>query len=107
MLYFAYGSNMQLAQMQKRCPSAAFVGAAVLEDYRLAFTRKSSVQWPGYGVADVIPEIGSHVWGALFEIAEREVPVLDKSEGYQPGRAKNAYERVKILVHTSDSSVSA
>src|ERR1700733_15918751 len=98
MLYFAYGSNMLLEQITKRCPSAKFSGSATLQGYRLAFTRISTRQWPGYGVADVVPEPSGCVWGALFEIANEDVPSLDKSEGYQPGRKLNAYQRIKIPV---------
>ena len=36
-LYFAYGSNMNLDQMDFRCPAAKAIGVVRLEDYRLAF----------------------------------------------------------------------
>lgn len=98
MLYFAYGSNMLLKQMTKRCPSAKFGGSATLAGYRLAFTRISTVQWLGYGVADVIPAANDRVWGALFEIVEQDVPLLDRSEGYRRGRKANAYQRIQISV---------
>ena len=98
MLYFAYGSNMLLEQITKRCLAAKFCGSATLPGYRLAFTRISTKQWPGYGVADVVPDPTGCVWGALFEIQNRDVPSLDKSEGYQPGRKSNAYQRISISV---------
>lgn len=41
MLYFAYRSNMHWDQMRSRCPSARFVGVALLRDFRLAFTGSS------------------------------------------------------------------
>ena len=34
-LYFAYGSNMNLDQMEFRCPDAEVAGNVRLEDYRL------------------------------------------------------------------------
>ncbi|KIH92584.1 hypothetical protein SPBR_03241 [Sporothrix brasiliensis 5110] len=34
MLYFAYGSNMALAQMNRRCPGSKFVGRGILYGYR-------------------------------------------------------------------------
>jgi gamma-glutamylcyclotransferase len=95
-LYFAYGSNMDWTQMRGRCPSARFVGRAVLPDHRLAFTRKSDKR--GCGVADVVHSGGQKVWGAVFEILELDVGALDKSEGYRPGREKNSYWRGKCLV---------
>ena len=91
MLYFAYGSNMEWDQMKERCPSARFVGVAVLRDHRLAFTRRSVRR--DCGVADAVPDKGKTVWGAVFEIDDVDVGRLDVSEGYKPGRAKNAYRR--------------
>lgn len=98
MLYFAYGSNMHSTQIRERCPSAKLIGKARLDNYRLAFTRKSVKNWPGCGVADVLPAQGKFVWGALFEIADQDIPALDKMEGYRPGRATNAYKRIAVTV---------
>ena len=42
-LYAAYGSNLNKAQMQKRCPKSKPFGAIVLDEYRLVFK----------GVADI------------------------------------------------------
>lgn len=36
-LYAAYGSNLNIAQMQRRCPKAEFSGTAQIKDYRLVF----------------------------------------------------------------------
>lgn len=91
MLYFAYGSNMEWRQLKGRCPSARFEGVASLNDHRLAFTRRSAKR--GCGVADVVPDEGEVVWGAVFEIDDRDVGRLDAAEGYSPGRAKNSYRR--------------
>jgi hypothetical protein len=91
MLYFAYGSNMDWDQMKTRCPSACFVGVAVLRDHRLAFTRRSKKR--ACGVADALPEEGAAVWGAVFEITDVDVGRLDDAEGYRPGRQRNAYRR--------------
>lgn len=33
--YLAYGSNLNIAQMQFRCPDATVVGTAVIPDYEL------------------------------------------------------------------------
>ena len=98
MLYFAYGSNMHFDQMKVRCPSARFRTVARLRDYRLAFTRFSKNRQ--CGVADVIPSEGAEVWGTVFQIGEDEIGILDKSEGYRPGRSReeNAYERGEMVV---------
>ena len=36
-IYLAYGSNLNLAQMKKRCPEAKVIGKANLRDYQLLF----------------------------------------------------------------------
>jgi gamma-glutamylcyclotransferase (GGCT)/AIG2-like uncharacterized protein YtfP len=93
MLNFAYGSNMDWAQLRQRCPSAKFVAVGLLPAHRLDFTRKSKNR--GCGVADVVVDETESVWGAVFEIPETEVGFLDHAEGYQPGRSreKNSYVR--------------
>jgi hypothetical protein len=96
MLYFAYGSNMNWQQMRGRCPSARFVGVALLADHKLAFTRKSVNR--GCGVADAVRERGRKIWGVVYKIADLDVGKLDMSEGYRPGREKNSYWRRECLV---------
>jgi gamma-glutamylcyclotransferase (GGCT)/AIG2-like uncharacterized protein YtfP len=91
MFYFAYGSNMDWNQMRRRCPSARFIGVAVLPDHRLAFTRLSTTR--GCGVADAVEHKRRRVWGAVFDIDEGDLHRLDDSEGYQPGRRTNSYWR--------------
>ncbi|HEY6798412.1 MAG TPA: gamma-glutamylcyclotransferase family protein, partial [Kineosporiaceae bacterium] len=44
--YFAYGSNMDQAQMTQRCPSARLLGPATLPDHRLVFNRSGTYR-PG------------------------------------------------------------
>jgi len=94
MRYFAYGSNMNHDQMRYRCPSATFLGRAMLHDYRLVFDG-FSIRWFG-GVANVIPSTGSHVWGGLYEINSECVAALDKYEGHPI-----AYTRQLVSVTTS------
>lgn len=96
MLYFAYGSNMDWAQMRERCPSARFVGVAMLPDYHLCFTRRSINR--GCGVADAIRDDGRKLWGVVYEVSDLDIGKLDKSEGYRPGRETNSYWRRECLV---------
>jgi len=46
-IYAAYGSNMNLKQMKKRCPKAKVIGKGELHDYKLTFRGKQT------GVANV------------------------------------------------------
>ena len=78
-LYFAYGSNLSLQQFARRCPGAKPAGRARLVEYRLAFTRYSTKRKGG--VADIVPEPGATVWGALYEVDESHLMALDEFEG--------------------------
>lgn len=40
--YLAYGSNLNLEQMRRRCPTAVKVGTAFIENYRLMFKGSGS-----------------------------------------------------------------
>jgi hypothetical protein len=105
-LYFAYGSNLDWAQIRKRCPSVKPVSVAAARDYRLAFTRFSTSRQ--CGAADILPSPGSEVWGMVYEMDQAEIGVLDECEGFRPGRPReeNAYERVEIVVWKTGSAAS-
>lgn len=77
-LYFAYGSNMNLDQMDFRCPDARIAGNVRLEDHRIAFCSQN----PESGVATILPEKGSHVDGVLWKITGACEQSLDRYEGY-------------------------
>lgn len=80
-LYFAYGRNMHLDIMAKRCPAAGFVGAAVLPDHRLLINVR--------GVSTVVPEAGSTVHGVLWRLTPVCEAALDEIEGV----ARGSYRR--------------
>jgi gamma-glutamylcyclotransferase (GGCT)/AIG2-like uncharacterized protein YtfP len=104
-LYFAYGSNLDWAQIRKRCPSTKVVSVAAARGYRLAFTRFSTNRQ--CGAADILPSPADEVWGMLYEIDEAEIGFLDECEGFRPGRTReeNAYERVEMEVWKTGTHV--
>lgn len=77
-LYFAYGSNMSLEQMDYRCPDASVVENVRVDNYRLAFCSMN----PRCGVATILPEEGSQVEGVLWRITPECEKSLDRYEGY-------------------------
>jgi len=79
-LYFAYGSNLDLARMRRRCPTAAPVGPATLWGWRLAFGGHSRA-WGG-PVATVVRAADERVDGLLYELAIEELADLDRVEGH-------------------------
>jgi len=46
-VYLAYGSNLNILQMTRRCPGAKPWGATVLEDYALIHNNPCKVAWIG------------------------------------------------------------
>ena len=94
LLYFAYGSNLDAARLRRSCPGARPRGRARLPGHRLRFPLFSR-RWGG-GVADVVPDGGAEVWGALWLIAPGEAPALDRQEGAD--RVPPRYRRVELRV---------
>lgn len=90
-LYFAYGSNLDGAQMRRRCPSARLVGAAILDGYRLGFAGQSAA-WGG-GVATVVRDREGRVPGLVWALAAEDLDRLDRFEGHPV-----AYARRRLLV---------
>ena len=91
-LYFAYGSNLNLNQMAKRCPDSRPVSPAVALGYRLVFPRPDGL-WRG-GVAGIVADDQAHVEGAVYELSDRDLDALD---GYE-GVADNEYTRTAVQV---------
>lgn len=79
-LYFAYGSNLNAAQMLKRCGEVWVVGPATLPGHRLAFGGWSKRRKGG--VATVLPAAAAKVDGLLFELTPAGLSRLDVAEGY-------------------------
>ena len=75
MLYFAYGSNLNLFQMKRRCKDSVFLKKYELKGYRLNFRSK-------YRAADIERSKNSLVPGALFEISKSDEKKLDVYEDY-------------------------
>jgi hypothetical protein len=98
MIYFAFGSNMDPAQMKARCPSHHVLGVAYLADHELCFPRRSPKRQ--CGTAGVARRKGEGVWGVLYVLAEEELARLHEAEGYFPGRspAMNRHDFVSIEV---------
>lgn len=70
-LYFAYGSNLNIEQMSRRCPEATPVCKLSMPDWRLCFR----------GVADIEYAPGESVQGGLWRITGADEAALDSYEG--------------------------
>lgn len=91
MKYIAYGSNMNIEQMKRRCPKALPIGKAILENYKLVFK----------GVADIIKRENETVPVAVWEITDECERALDRYEGYPTLYRK---EYVKLIVNGKEET---
>ena len=83
-IYLAYGSNLNLAQMAQRCPTAKVLGTATLKGYELLFRGK-----PDRGVANIEPRDGAFVPALLWKLRPQDEASLD---GYEVRYAKHMVE---------------
>ena len=100
-LYFAYGSNLHVPQMTRRCPGHRVVGRARLVEHALCF-RGHSRDWGG-AVATVELARGEAVWGVVFTLTADDYTSLDRYENYfGPGAPKNMYDRLSVRLLLED-----
>lgn len=83
--YIAYGSNMNIEQMSRRCPNAKPIGKTVLKNYKLVFK----------GVADIEKSESEEVPIVVWEITKECEKALDIYEGY-PRLYRKEYVQIEI-----------
>src|SRR6202000_218423 len=102
-LYFAYGSNIDAAAMQQRCPRSRPLGPA-----RVA---RHSIFIRAEGYASIRRDPSFDVHGVLYDLALSDVPALDRYEAVGRGlyskltqpilRAGAAAQRALVYVGAS------
>ncbi len=75
--YLAYGSNLSVAQMLKRCPQAVYVGTGEIKGYRLLFRGSLT----GYYLT-IEKKRRRKVPVVIWKVSERDERALDLYEGY-------------------------
>ena len=91
--YFAYGSNIDHAQMSQRCPEAVVFATARLSGYRFIINAR--------GVATIVPQASSAVYGILWTITEADEQSLDNYEGMRWGTYKKMLVNVEVAAEQS------
>ncbi|HET9917936.1 MAG TPA: gamma-glutamylcyclotransferase family protein, partial [Candidatus Binatia bacterium] len=81
-------------QMQRRCPSSKFVTIAKLPGYGFGITRHSHLR--DCGTANVYPVTGKEVWGAVYDVSDADLIIMDSFE--------DGYRREILSVFSSDNS---
>jgi gamma-glutamylcyclotransferase (GGCT)/AIG2-like uncharacterized protein YtfP len=90
--YFAYGSNMDAAQMAVRCKGHVLLGTARLVDHRFMIMER--------GFATVVPAPGEVVHGLVWMLTPNDEKSLDYYEGVRHGH----YARELVTVTLADGS---
>jgi hypothetical protein len=106
MWYFAYGSNLNsraVAEWSRhfghRPPPMKPGRPAVLDNYRLCFPIFSEY-WGG-GIADIVYDPGKYVAGAVFDLAEPDLAILDQKVSRKldgTGKEVGVYKRMEIEI---------
>ncbi len=98
--YLAYGSNLNIEQMQWRCPTAKVVGTVVLPDYELLFKGSMTGAY-----LTIEKKENSSVPMAVWEVEAEDEKALDRYEGYPHFYYKkdleltNEEKRIKAFVY--------
>ena len=102
-LYAAYGSNMDPAQMQRRCPSSPHTGTGWIRGWRLTFGAEE-YGWEG-ALATLVPtdDDSPGVFVALYDLTPADEQTLDAWEGADSG----LYRKLNLGVHTLGGDVVA
>ena len=90
--YIAYGSNLSIEQMARRCPTAKIVGTSTLKDWRLLFN----------GPASIEKNNGYKVPVLIWEIQPEDEKSLDRYEGYP-----NYYRKEMLEVEVNGEMLDA
>lgn len=75
--YIAYGSNLNINQMKRRCPTAKVVGTGFIEDYELLFKGSKTG-----GYLTIEKAEGKSLPVAIWKVTETDEQALDRYEGY-------------------------
>ncbi len=100
-LYAAYGSNLDPAQMRKRCPHSPLRATGWVEGWRLTFGGED-LGWEG-SLATLVESPGEHVFVGLYDLTDGDAAELDAWEGADTG----LYRKIRVRVHTLQGDVLA
>jgi gamma-glutamylcyclotransferase len=107
-LYFAYGSNLSLAQMASRCPTSTYHSFGLLKNYRWIISErgyanviKSSPPGPS-PVAQEKPSAEHVVYGMLYTLEPSDERALDLAEGVPHAYTKHVLD-VEVISRSSAS----
>jgi hypothetical protein len=93
MIYFAYGADLNPSRMMQNSPGHKSIGVARLRDWSIAFPRYSSTERSA--IISIVRQPGESVWGALYDVPDRDLPILDSIFGFDPDGPPSLNEYVR------------
>jgi gamma-glutamylcyclotransferase (GGCT)/AIG2-like uncharacterized protein YtfP len=89
--YFAYGSNLDVDQKQRRIGRIRQALRCRLPGYRLAFNKRGQ---KGQPFANIVPDDNAEVWGVVYLCNPNAMQDMDGDEGVAGGHYKHVVVRV-------------
>ena len=90
--YLAYGSNLSVEQMLRRCPDAVYVGTGKIKDHRLLFRGSMTGSY-----LTIEKKKGRTVPVVVWKVSDEDEEALDLYEGFPRFYRK---EELEIEVHS-------
>ncbi|KAL5044998.1 hypothetical protein BDW71DRAFT_185277 [Aspergillus fruticulosus] len=100
-IYFAYGGNIHLKQMVKRCPCARYLGVARLPGYRWQINERGYANIIAVSTETETRESPAPVQGLCYLISVEDEGKLDRSEGVPTAYQKRILSVELILPKAS------
>jgi gamma-glutamylcyclotransferase len=116
-LYFAYGSNLSLAQMSSRCPTSTYHSLGILHHYTWVIGPRgyANVLYTPPSSSSTSYSLSSHsrkegqpdvVYGLLYTLEPEDEALLDRAEGVPKSYTKHDLD-VEILTGEKKGMVKA
>jgi gamma-glutamylcyclotransferase (GGCT)/AIG2-like uncharacterized protein YtfP len=99
MYHFGYGSNLQIDFLKTLLPGAKFAMKGYLLNHEIQFSFWSKIKQAG--IRNAMPAPGKMVHGALYEVPQKEMEILDEMDGVYKGD----YRRRTFLILGEDGRV--
>ena len=103
-LYFAYGSNMSVEQMKKRCPDSILIGKGFITNHKICFPQIAITRGL-LGVAGIREGVETdEVHGLIYELTDEDLELLHTFEGYDKDSISNSsYFPKQVKFHLYDN----
>ena len=98
-LYFSYGSNMSEKMLSETVKEYRKECIAFLPNYRLRF---NNISTDGFKRANIERCESETVWGVVWKVSKNDKDMLDRDEGYYPGKHDSDYKPIDVTVYDSD-----